>query len=237
LKPVAIFQHGPTDGPGHFAIFLERHRIPLRVFKPGEGERVPASASDFSGLGFMGGAMSVNDDIDWIAPELALIRDAVAKGVPVIGHCLGGQLLSKALGGVVSANPVKEIGWNAVESEGTPLARDWLGGDLRRFVAFQWHGETFTIPPGGERILKGEHCPNQAYVIGGRHLGMQCHVEMTADMVEDWCATGGDEIAASRGSPTVQEPEAIRASMEEGLKKLGDTADRLYSRWILSLAA
>jgi GMP synthase-like glutamine amidotransferase len=209
----------------------------LRVFKPGEGERVPASASDFSGLGFMGGAMSVNDDIDWIAPELALIRDAVAKGVPVIGHCLGGQLLSKALGGVVSANPVKEIGWNDVESEGTPLAREWLGGDLRRFVAFQWHGETFTIPPGGERILKGEHCPNQAYVIGDRHLGMQCHVEMTAEMVEDWCATGGDEIAASRGSPTVQEPEAIRASMEEGLRKLGDTADRLYSRWILSLAS
>jgi hypothetical protein len=66
---------------------------------------------------------------------------------------------------------------------------------------------------------------------------MQCHVEMTAEMVEDWCATGGDEIAASRGSPVVQEPEAIRASMEEGLKKLGDTADRLYSRWILSLAA
>jgi GMP synthase-like glutamine amidotransferase len=237
LKPVAIFQHGPTDGPGHFAIFLERHRIPFRVFNLPEGERVPGSASGFSGLGFMGGAMSVNDDIDWIAAELELIRDAVAKGIPVIGHCLGGQLLSKALGGVVSASPIKEIGWSAVESEDNTLAREWLGADPRRFVAFQWHGETFTIPPGGERILRSEHCPNQAYVVGDRHLGMQCHVEMTADMVEDWCATGGDEIAASRDSPAVHGPEAIRASMNQGLKELGDTADRLYSRWIRSLAA
>jgi len=107
---------------------------------------------------------------------------------------------------------------------------------MRRFVAFQWHGETFTLPPGGVRILKGEHCPNQAYVIGGRHLGMQCHVEMTAAMVEDWCATGGQEIAESRASPAVQGGEAILASTGESLKPLAVTAERLYTRWIRALA-
>jgi GMP synthase-like glutamine amidotransferase len=237
LKPVAIFQNDPTDPPGHFAIFLERRRIPFRVFMLPEGERVPSSPDAFSGLCFMGGAMSVNDDIDWIAPELALIRLAVARDIPVIGHCLGAQLLSRALGGVVSESPATEIGWNEVEAEDNALAREWLGADLRRFVTFQWHNETFTIPPGGARILTGKHCPNQAFVIGDRHLGMQCHVEMTAAMVEDWCATGGDEIAASRDSPAVHGPDAIRAALGERLKPLGDAADRLYSRWIRSLAA
>jgi GMP synthase-like glutamine amidotransferase len=236
LKPVAIFQNDPTDPPGHFAIFLERRRIPYRVFDLPGGDAVPASPEAFSGLCFMGGAMSVNDDIGWIAPELALIRDAVAKDVPVIGHCLGGQLLCRALGGEVGASPAVEIGWNEVEAEDNALARDWLGASLRRFVTFQWHNETFTIPPGGERILKGEHCPNQAYVVGDLHLGMQFHVEMTAAMVEDWCATGANEIEASRGSPAVHGPEAIRTALGERLELLGDIADRLYARWIRSLA-
>ena len=236
LKPVAIFQHDPTDPPGHFAIFLERNQLPYRVFKLPEGDLVPGSSADFSGLCFMGGAMSVNDDIDWIEPCLALIRDAVARDVPVIGHCLGGQLLSKALGGVVTRNPVKEIGWNAVDVEDTPLARDWLGEGLRRFETFQWHGETFTIPPFGERILTGEYCPNQAYVIGNRHLGMQCHVEMTAEMIESWCVDGAGEIAESRASPAVHEPEVIRAQMQERLAPLEDVAERLYARWMRSLA-
>jgi GMP synthase-like glutamine amidotransferase len=237
LKPVAIFQNDPTDPPGHFAIFLERHRIPFRVFMLPGGERVPASPEAFSGLCFMGGAMSVNDHIDWIVPELELIRGAVARGIPVIGHCLGGQLLSKALGGVVGASPASEIGWCEVEAEDSSLAREWLGADLRRFTTFQWHNESFTIPPGGERILTGSHCPNQAYVVGDRHLGMQCHVEMTAAMVEEWCATGGAEIAASRGGPAVQDAARILAAIPDHLKHLGDAADRLYARWIRSLAA
>jgi GMP synthase-like glutamine amidotransferase len=178
----------------------------------------------------------VNDPLPWVAPALDLIRDAVARRVPVIGHCLGGQLLSKALGGTVTRNPVKEIGWNRVEVEDTPEAREWFGGDVREFAAFQWHGETFTIPPGGSRILRGEHCANQAYVVAGRHLGMQCHVEMTPELIRTWCRTGAREIGESRASPAVQAPEAIEAQSEERLPVLTDAADRLYTRWIAGLA-
>jgi GMP synthase-like glutamine amidotransferase len=236
LKPVAIFQNDLSDPPGHFAIFLERRRIPWRVFDLPAGEPVPVSAGAFSGLCFMGGAMSVNDDIGWIAPQLDLAREAVAAGVPVIGHCLGGQLLAKALGGTVGASPVVEIGWHEVEAEDNTPARDWLGDALGRFVTFQWHNEAFSIPPGAERILTGRHCANQAYVAGDRHLGMQFHVEMTAAMVEDWCASGGGEIAAGRGSPAVHEPHEILAALDERLRALGEVADRLYSRWTRALA-
>lgn len=124
--------------------------------------------------------MSVNDDLPWLQPVFELIRTAVADGVPVIGHCLGGQLISKALSGAVTRNPVKELGWGEVMATAA-AARDWLG-DLERFAAFHWHGETFAIPPGATRILRSAYCENQAFVMGP-HLGMQCHVEMTAAMI------------------------------------------------------
>jgi GMP synthase-like glutamine amidotransferase len=160
------------------------------------------------------------------------MRDAVRRGVPVIGHCLGGQMLARAAGGEVRANPVKEIGWNPVRVEDTALARRWFGDDLAEFTTFQWHGETFTIPPGGERILTGRHCANQAYVIGDRHLGLQCHVEMTPEMIASWIGSGRSEIEANLASPAVQPVERITGEMRERLPVLSSYADRLYARWI-----
>ena len=106
MKPVAIFRHSPTEGPGYFATYLETHRLPWRLVAVDEGEKVPTRAGHFSGLVFMGGPMSVNDDLPWITPVLDLIRDGVASQVPVLGHCLGGQLMSKALGGSVGRNAI-----------------------------------------------------------------------------------------------------------------------------------
>ena len=114
MKPVAICRYAPQEGPGYFATYLSVHGIPWRLVKLDKGEMLP-EASAISGLAMMGGAMSVNDDLSWIAPMLDLVRSAVTKRTPVIGHCLGGQLMSKALGGEVRANPVKEIGWGEVE--------------------------------------------------------------------------------------------------------------------------
>jgi GMP synthase-like glutamine amidotransferase len=185
----------------------------------------------------MGGPMSANDALPWTQSVLALMREARARGVPMIGHCLGGQLMSRALGGRVSVNPVKEIGWNPVRVEDTPLAREWFGGDLGAFTTFQWHGDTFSIPPGGERILAGEHCANQAYVVDDRHLGLQCHVEMTGEMVESWLGSGAHEIEQNRASPAVQSAEAIRGEAPERLPRLSGYAERLYRRWIRGLRA
>ena len=235
VKAVAVFRFSDTEGPGHFATFLDRHRVPWRLVKLDEGEAVPASSEPFAGLAFMGGPMSANDSLPWTRPVLDLMRDAVQRGAPVIGHCLGGQMLARAAGGEVKGNAVKEIGWNLVRVEDTPLARRWFGDDLREFTTFQWHGETFTIPPGGERILTGDYCPNQAYVLDDRHLGLQCHVEMTAEMIASWIASGRSEVDANLASPAVQPVERIAGEMSERLPVLGANADRLYTRWIEKL--
>ena len=235
MKPVAIFRYARTEGAGHFATFLAEHGLSFRLVRLDEGEPVPQSCEDFSGLGFMGGPMSANDEYPWTQPVLHLMRCAADQGVPVIGHCLGGQMLSRALGGVVTLNPVKEIGWVPVTIEKSALAQRWFG-DLERFTTFQWHQDTFSIPPGGERILTGQHCPNQAYVVDGRHLGMQCHVEVTAEMIDTWCEVGIEDIDQAIGtSPVVQDAVTIRSSIPKNLPTLTSTATRLYTRWIENL--
>ena len=234
MNPVAIFQHFRTEGPGYFATFLERHGIPWRLVRIDAGEAVPAGAGAFSGLVFMGGPMSVNDDLPWIAPVLALIRDGVAAGVPVLGHCLGGQLMSKALGGTISPNPVKEIGWGEVAIVQDAQAQRWFGHAGAAFQSFHWHGETFTIPPGAQRLASSAYCANQAFALGP-HLGMQCHIEMTPEMIASWCETGAREITRSSDSPGVQQVAQIEADLASRLPALHAVADGVYARWIENL--
>src|SRR3954465_10270802 len=121
MKPIGIFRYARTEGPGHFATFLSSHGLEWTLVRLDEGEPVPQGVGEYAGLGFMGGPMSANDELPWTQPVLALMRDAVASDVPVIGHCLGGQLLARALGGGVSRNPVVEIGWVPVSAEKTAL--------------------------------------------------------------------------------------------------------------------
>jgi GMP synthase-like glutamine amidotransferase len=200
-----------------------------------QGNAVPPDPQQFGGLVFMGGPMSVNDELPWIAPVLQLIRQAAALDVPVLGHCLGGQLISKAFGGTVARNPVKEIGWGEVLIADNPVARQWFGPGIERFESFHWHGETFTIPQGAVRIMGNRYCENQGFVIGNS-LGMQCHVEMTEELVKSWCETGADEIAES-GGPAVQSPQRMQQGMQAKLVALRSVADRLYDQWVKGLKA
>jgi len=235
MLPVLIFRHSPTEGPGYFTTFLDRHGIPWQLVRIDAGDAVPENLSGISGLCLMGGPMSVNDDLPWIPPLLALIRQAVAADVPVIGHCLGGQLMSKALGGTVGKNPLKEIGWGDVRMTDADAARPWLGEADQPMLAFHWHGETFSLPAGARRILESAYCANQAYVLNDRHIAMQCHVEMTPELIASWCDHGAAEIAAS-DSPGVQSPEAIQADMSARTNRLHQLADKIYSRWIQGLS-
>jgi GMP synthase-like glutamine amidotransferase len=181
----------------------------------------------------MGGPMSVNDDLPWIVPALELIRDAVRKDVPTLGHCLGGQLMSRAFGGSVGRNAVKEIGWGEVRVADNAVARAWLG-ELQAFQSFHWHGETFSIPPGATRVLESPHCANQGFALGA-HLGLQCHIEMTEELVRNWLKGGESEIGESAQSPGVQPPQEIEQDLARRLEALHEIANRIYDRWTANL--
>ena len=158
-------------------------------------------------------------------------RLAVAKDVPVIGHCLGGQLMSKALGGTVTRNHVKELGWGMVEPAADSLG--WLDG-ISPFAAFHWHGETFSIPPNATRILGSRHCTNEAFVMGP-HLGMQCHVEMTEAMIRLWNRAWSAENVSL--GPSVQTPEQMMEDVDARIAAMRAVADHLYAKWIGGLHA
>jgi GMP synthase-like glutamine amidotransferase len=233
-KEILIFRHFPTEGPGYFARFLDHQGIPHRTIKIDEGESVPESIADIPGLVLMGGPMSVNDSLPWIPKVLQLIRAAVAADVPVLGHCLGGQLLSKALGGRVHGNRAKEFGWLPVSAVDSPLTSAWLDGLPPHFEVFHWHGETFSIPPGATHILKSRYCRNQAFVIG-KSLGLQCHIEMTPELVRTWARAGAGEITRALPAASVQRPAQMQISLPERAARLNRIADVLYTRWVQGL--
>jgi GMP synthase-like glutamine amidotransferase len=235
VKSVAIFRHARSEGPGYLGDFLDARSIPWELIRTDADDPLPESCRDFCGLVFMGGPMSVNDELPWIPPTLELIRQAVAADIPVLGHCLGGQLISKALGGKVGRNPVKEIGWGEVTVAGNPAARHWFG-DTRNFVGFHWHGEAFTIPEGATCILSSAWCENQAFVLG-KHLGFQCHIEMTEAMIREWCVIGAGEIASASTSPGVQQPEPMFDGIAEKVVALNDVAEVVYARWMEGLVS
>jgi GMP synthase-like glutamine amidotransferase len=234
MKPLRIFRHVANEGPGYLAEFLDRLNVPYQLICIDRGDFIPPSLADTAGLIFMGGPMSVNDPLPWIAQELTLIQRAVAARVPVLGHCLGGQLISKALGGRVTANSVKEIGWLPVQRVESDLAQEWLGDLPAQFEVFHWHGETFTLPPGATPLLRSEHCLQQGFVLGDT-LALQCHVEMTAEMVTEWAEAGQHEIEKS--SATVQTAQQMTRGLAGKASALQKVAEPLYRRWLKPVLA
>ena len=231
MKPVAIFRFSPTEGPGHFADWLDAQYIAWKVIALDQGEAVPGDARAFAGIGMMGGPMSANDDLPWNPPLLALLRDAVSVDVPVIGHCLGGQLFAKALGAPVTRTATPEIGWIDVDAD-LPAAAPWMGGRAR-FTTFQWHYDVFALPPGAVRLLTNNFNPNQAYAVG-KHIGFQCHIEMTRGMVESWCGTGGDELPLQSVGAKQSKVDILR-DVDARLAALSLVADDVYERWACGL--
>ena len=162
-----------------------------------------------------------------------LIREAHTLDVPLLGHCLGGQLISKALGGVVRRNPIREIGWGEVMVIESATAQTWFG-DMKYFTAFHWHGETFSLPIGAEHLLKSPYCENQAWSIG-KHLALQTHIEMTTDMVEKWCEEGKDELSDNNDNVAVQQANVMQKDLRSRCNSLSKVAEVVYTQWIAGL--
>ena len=229
MQPVAIFRFSPTEGPGYFAHWLDAHGLPRRLIALDEGQPVPVDPRAFSGIAMMGGPMSANDALPWNAPLLDLLRGAVAADVPVLGHCLGGQLLARALGAQVTRAPVPEIGWGEVEVLDGDDAGAWFG-QRKAFTTFQWHYDVFALPQGATRVLTNRHNLDQAYTLG-KHIGLQSHIEMTRPMVETWCRTGAAEMPV-RSTHSMQSREDMCADLDRRLAGLARVADDVYAHWM-----
>mgnify|MGYP003334924966 FL=1 len=231
MTPVLILQHQTPEWPAYLVTWLEQHNIPYETFSAGEGQDFPASIDPYAALAVLGGGMSANDQIVSNRQAEILILQAVLKNRPTIGHCLGGQLMTRALGGTVGRSPQPEIGWQAIDYESVPEAEYWFGENPTP-VVIQWHYDAFSIPEGATRLASSSACPNQAWSYGP-HLAMQFHIEIDGNKARAWAADEDPKWAEARTKyASVQDSGAIVEGIEPHLTQHQATADHVYRTWL-----
>ena len=201
-----------------------------------DGGPVPEDPQAYSGIVLMGGGMGVNDGLGWLNQEIGFVRQAADIGVPVIGHCLGAQILATALGGHVEKGPRMEIGWQRVQYEASPLVQEWLGEHVTEEL-FQWHQDMFLPPVGAQRLAYSDVSPNQAFVFDNRHFAMQFHLEMTPELVASIAQANhkSHERELARGNPSTSSHEDMLAKLELRTQAMHKMIDAAYARWAQGL--
>lgn len=190
MKPVIVLQQVPHETPGTLATVLADAGLSVQVIEL--FRQIPDSLQldSAAGLIVLGGPMNVDqtDRYPFLKSEIGWILHALENNLPTLGICLGSQLLAKALGAPVYPNEVKEIGWYEIELTPQASSDGLFAGCEQRQTVFQWHGDTFELPAGAVHLARSELCGAQAFRCGPNAYGLQLHIEVTAEMVDQWLA-------------------------------------------------
>lgn len=185
---VLAFRHVPFEGLGHIGPVLENRGIGVDYADLYRGHCPDPDIAAYAGLIFLGGPMSANDPLPYLGRERALIARAVEREQPLLGICLGSQLIARSLGAEVHRNPEKEIGWFDLQFTTAATDDPLFAGIRSPEPVFHWHGDTWELPPGAERLAWSQACRNQAFRAGRNIYGLQFHLEVTPAMIADWQA-------------------------------------------------
>lgn len=206
---VHAIQHVPFEGPAVLADLCAARGWTLAVTRSDLGQPLP-SLDDVDLLVVLGGPMGVYDaaDFPFLDAEAALLRAAVARGLPTLGICLGAQLLAHALGARVYPGPAKEVGWWPVSR----VTADGLGALFPAvFTPLHWHGDTFDLPAGATLLASTDVVPHQAFAVG-RAVGVQFHLEATAASTDAMVEHAASDLGP--GGPWQQDATAVRAGVQ-----------------------
>jgi len=204
------FQHVPFEGLGNIEPWLKERGYAITSTRFFTEDELP-DPGQIDLLVVIGGPMSVNNEEEcpWLAEEKRLIRAMIEAGKPVLGICLGAQLIASAMGAPVYPNRLKEIGWFPVQ--GVASSRPGTFNFPPEVEVFHWHGETFDLPPGAKLLARSAGCENQAFQLGDKVIGLQFHLETTPEAARALVAHCGDELIPA---PYIQSAERILAAPE-----------------------
>lgn len=238
MKPVLVFRNVAHETMGTLRTALDDAGLPFRYVDLFAEVPAHLDVTQAAGLIVLGGPMNVDetDRYPFLAREVDWMRQAVEAEVPVLGVCLGSQLLAKALGARVRANGIKEIGWYRInlapEAATDRLFRTcWedVEGDTRQVTVFQWHGDTFDLPDGAVHLAASELCSHQAFRFGRSAYGLQFHLEMTREMIDDWLGEAGNR--GELAQLDYIDPEEIRGRTRHELPAMQSLAQRMFGQF------
>lgn len=223
IAALHILQHVPFEGPGHILNWAAGHGLATRVWSLHAGE-TPPSPRDDEALCILGGPMNIYEDREhpWLRWERNFLAEQARRSTPMLGVCLGAQLLAHAHGAKVFGNETKEIGWMPLRFDDEARS---LPGTPASLTVLHWHGDTFELPSGARRLARTDHCLNQAFVCG-RSLAFQFHLEAGAAECERMIANCGGELVD--GVATIQNAETIR----EGASKYSKTTAEILEAFL-----
>ena len=215
---ILLIQHSRHSDAGHLGASLRSFGQKVRTVKVHEGQALPPDLDDVHGVVSLGGPQSANDPDPWVTHEQALLRAAHEAKIPVLGLCLGAQMLAKALGGTVARMERPEVGWIHVRAASIGVEDPLLAGTGWEHVVFASHGEhVATLPPGAALVMKGSACPVQAFRAGPWSYGFQDHPEWTRETIvaetDRW--TDADLAAAGTSRQAIREGTAEHAANAE----------------------
>ena len=233
MKRLLVFQHVPHEILGTFNPLLKNAGFRIRYVNFGRTPDAKPEVEKYDGLIILGGPMCVDqtDQHPHLRTEIAAIQTAMERNMPILGICLGAQLIAAALGTRVYRNPTKEIGWYDVTPTDAgvkdPLFRHFAGTEK----IFQWHGDTFDIPARGVHLASSPDCAHQAFRYGDRTYGLQFHLEVDAALIDRWLDTPVHirELEQLHGSINA---EGIRRDTETCIDQSTDLGERLFGAYI-----
>ena len=232
MKPIYAWRHVPHETLGTLDEILRRAGFECRYvdwFADAPATFDPQSAA---GLVVLGGPMNV-DEVDkypFLATEVDWLRRAVAAELPVLGICLGSQLLAKSLGSRVYPNRVKEIGWFPIDLKPAAVADPLFSVCREKEPVFQWHGDTFDLPAGAIHLARSADCEHQAYRYGRVAYGLQFHLEVTPEMVASWLAEP-DNCGELPTLPGI-DPRQILARTPEEITTMQPLAEKVFAGFV-----
>jgi GMP synthase (glutamine-hydrolysing) len=228
MKRVLLIQHAEVEKPGTIAEVITSAGYPIQPIRAFDGQPVPQAASDAQGLVIMGGPMGVyeRDRYPFLREELHLIGNTLAEGKPILGICLGSQLVAAALGAEVKKGRFKEIGWYSVSPTEAATADALLAGIDHSFVALHWHGDVFDLPCGAVSLASSQLTECQAFRYQKNIYGFLFHIETTAEILRGMVATFADELRQEG-----MDGQAIMQGAGKYLPGLQRFGHAVFERW------